>query len=125
MTTARQSAPGSTRVCPHCRQTILESAAICPVCRHHLRVGDRPTAGRDAGRVRFSPLRVEGTIEPSDAQEGCEYSVLLTVRNALGEEVSRHVMGVGGLPPRERRTFVLEVEVTAPPGAAAPDGGAP
>jgi hypothetical protein len=120
MTTARQGAPGGTRVCPHCRQTILESAAVCPVCRHHLRVGERPTAGRAVEGPRFSPLRVEGTIEPAGGLETWEYSVLLTVRNAQGEELSRQVMGVGGLQPHERRTFVLEVEVVGPPGAVLP-----
>ncbi len=124
MTTARGSAPGRTRVCPHCRQTILESAAICPVCRHHLRAGDRPTAGTEATGARFTPLRVEGTIEQSGGEDAWEYSVLLTVRDARGEVVSRQVMGVGGLAPHDRRTFVLEVEVAAPAGAALP-GAAP
>ena len=116
MSTARQGAPGDTRVCPHCRNTILESAAICPVCRHHLRVGTRTTAGTGAAAASFSPLRVESTIRHPDVGEGWEYSVLLTVRDERGEEVSRQVMGVGGLRPNEQRSFVLEVEVFTPAG---------
>ena len=33
------STVGRTRVCPHCKATILESAAVCPQCKHHLRFG--------------------------------------------------------------------------------------
>jgi len=37
MSSMRSGTPGATRVCPHCKATVLETAAICPGCRHHLR----------------------------------------------------------------------------------------
>ncbi|HEU4990375.1 MAG: hypothetical protein KGL93_03040 [Gemmatimonadota bacterium] len=116
MTTARQGAPGSTRVCPHCRQTILESATVCPVCRHHLRVGTRTTAGSGTEAAAVSPLRVEGTIEHPAIGEPWEYSVMVSVRGASGEEISRHVVGVGAMHAGDRRTFELSVEVFMPAG---------
>ena len=39
MIPGRTGAVGRTRVCPHCKATILESAAVCPQCQHHLRFG--------------------------------------------------------------------------------------
>jgi hypothetical protein len=54
---------------------------------------------------------VEGTISlPSGVSPG-EYSVLLSIRNERGEEVTRHVAGVGVIQPAERRSFTLTVEV--------------
>ena len=87
-----QAAPGATRTCPHCRETILESAVICPVCRKHLRFDSRPATERTA--AVSSPLRVEGTIEhPVDA-EPCEYTIFATITNERGEEIERRVLGV-------------------------------
>jgi hypothetical protein len=40
--------------------------------------------------------------------------MLLTIRNARGEEVARQLVGVGALQPNEERTFTLSVEVSAP-----------
>ena len=37
-----------TRVCPHCKATILASAAVCPSCRHHLRFDPAEAALRAA-----------------------------------------------------------------------------
>ncbi|HSC22526.1 MAG TPA: hypothetical protein VLG08_02335, partial [Casimicrobiaceae bacterium] len=48
MTSARPGTPGATRACPHCRETILESAVVCPGCKHYLRFG----AGGDASPAR-------------------------------------------------------------------------
>lgn len=109
MTGVRAAAPGATRSCPHCRTTILESAVVCPACRHHVRFG----AGGKLGTVRepdLVPLRVEGTVRHGGGAQPWEYSVVVTVRNARGEEVSRQVVGVGPLPPGEERTFTLAVE---------------
>ena len=39
--------------------------------------------------------------------------MLLTIRNARGEEVARQLVGVGALQPNEERTFTLSVEVSA------------
>jgi hypothetical protein len=116
MTTARQGAPGATRVCPHCRQTILESATVCPVCRHHLRVGTRTTAGTGTEAAAVSPLRVEATIQHPEVGEPWEYSVMVSVRDERGQEVSRHVVGVGAMQPNERRSFEVSVEVFMPAG---------
>ena len=106
--TTRQATAGATRICPHCRAVVLETAVICPACQHHLRFNP-------GGAVRpapsFSPLRVEGTIRHPPESEPWEYSVLLSIRNDRGEEISRQVVGVGGLHSGEERTFSLAVEV--------------
>ena len=121
MSTTRQSAPGATRSCPHCRAIILESASVCPSCRHHLRFD--PGAAQRATPA-FTPLRVEGTIKHPPAGEPWEYSVALTIRNDRGEEVARQVVGVGALLPSEQRTFTLAVEVfTTSEGKPIPGNG--
>jgi hypothetical protein len=111
MSTARQQAgPGTTRTCPHCRATILESASVCPACRHHLRFDPGSAA---AAVPTFSPLRVEGTIKHPAVGETWEYSVLLTIRDDRGEEIARQVVGVGALHAHQQRTFTLAVDVFA------------
>lgn len=117
MSTVRQSAPGATRKCPHCRTTILESASVCPACKHHLRF-DPSASSRQV--PTFSPLRVEGTITHPPVGEPWEYSVLVSIRNDRGEEIARQVVGVGALNPSEQRTFTLAVEVVAPGDGAFP-----
>jgi hypothetical protein len=57
-----------------------------------------------------SPFRVEGTIQPP-AGETWEYNLLVVVRNAKGEEVTRQLVEVGALPSGQSRTFSLAVEV--------------
>lgn len=111
MSTTRQAVPGATRTCPHCRATILESAAICPGCKHHLRF--EPGAARKAV-PSFSPLHVEGTIRHPSVGEAWEYSMVVTIRNDRGEEIARQVIGVGALQPQDGRTFTLDVEVFKP-----------
>jgi hypothetical protein len=113
MSTARQGVAGSTRTCPHCRTTILESAAVCPSCRHHLRF-DPASKGKAVAAA--SPLLVEGTIRHPPQGDPWEYSVTISIRNERGEEVARQVVGVGALQPNEERTFTLSVEVTNPTG---------
>ena len=119
MSTARPSVPGTTRTCPHCRASILESASVCPVCKHHLRFD--PGAATRA-LPTFTPLRVEGTIRHPPAGEPWEYSVMISIRNDKGEEVARQVVGVGALQPEEQRTFTLAVEVFTPADAKALKG---
>ena len=46
-------AVGAARTCPHCRQTILASAAICPACHKHLRFEANWTA--ETLQVRADP----------------------------------------------------------------------
>ncbi len=107
-------AVGRSRTCPHCKATILESAAICPQCRHHLKFG---AAGRPGDATQgFSALKVEGTLHHTEPGGDWEYSVVVAIRNERGEEISRHVVGVGALRPAEARTFTLAVEVATPGG---------
>ncbi|HEX3928643.1 MAG TPA: hypothetical protein VHW65_11675 [Gemmatimonadales bacterium] len=120
MANTQSAVAGATRTCPHCRATILESAAVCPACRHHLRF--EPGAAQRA-EAAFSPLKVEGSIRHPDGGEAWEYSVLLTIRNARGEEIARQVVGVGALQPAEERTFTFSVDVTTPSGTRITDTG--
>jgi hypothetical protein len=118
MSTGRTGWPGSvgkTRSCPHCKATILESAPICPQCRHHLQFGAASTAATDA-TPHFSALNVEGTLRHSERGGDWEYSVVLSIRNERGEEISRQVVGVGALRSTEARTFTLAVDVATPGG---------
>jgi hypothetical protein len=102
--------PGKTRSCPHCKATILESATVCPGCQHHLRFD--PAAQRMLPAA--TPLRVEGTIRHPPEGGTWEYSIVLAVRNERGEELTRQVVGVGALAPRDVRSFSLSVELFAP-----------
>lgn len=116
MNVVRSSAIGKTRGCPHCKATILDSANVCPACNHYLRF---EAAGANRKPVpTFMPLRIEGVIRHPSHGEPWEYSVVLTMHNERGEEVSRQVVGVGALNPAERRTFTLSVEVFAPKNSA-------
>ncbi|MGA9335247.1 MAG: hypothetical protein WBV39_13290 [Rudaea sp.] len=109
----RPGSPGATRTCPHCRETILASAAVCPACHHHVRF-ESPTTAPVAGAV--TPLRVEGSIRnPADAG-AWEYSMVLTIRNERGEEIAQRVVGVGVMHGDEQRTFTLGVEMTPADG---------
>jgi hypothetical protein len=111
MTRLGQGTPGKSRVCPHCKATILESASRCPVCHHHLRFDPRLEQRKQAS---FSALRIDGTIRHPPAGEPWEYSVLVVVRNDKGEELARHVVGVGAIAAHEERTVTLDVEVLKP-----------
>jgi hypothetical protein len=92
---------------------ILQSAAVCPSCRKHLRVG----AGGDAVVPTASPLRIEGSVRHPDRGEAWEYSAVIAITNDKGEEIGRHIVGVGALQPGEGRTFTFSVEVFAPKGS--------
>ena len=113
MSSARPGTAGATRVCPHCKATILESASVCPACRGHLRYDE---AALQREKTRISPLTVEGTLTPPAGDIAFEYSMVLSIRNERGEEVSRQVVGVGALKAGEARTFMLSVDVAAPGG---------
>ena len=117
MSTVRQGPPGTTRTCPHCHATILESASVCPACRHHLRFNP---AAAERELPSFSPLRVEGTIRHPNVGEAWEYSVSLSIRNERGEEITRQVVGVGALRSAEQRTFTFAVDVFTPAGTRVP-----
>ena len=105
MSAPRPGPAGATRTCPHCRTTILESAAVCPACRGHLKF-DAPA--QDAAQ-RFVPLKVEGTINA--LEDGAfEYTMVLVIRDERGQEIGRHVAGVGAVFPGESRSFEVSVE---------------
>jgi hypothetical protein len=108
MSSLRPGSPGATRECPHCRETVLESAAVCPACRHYLRfVG----AGDDASQVpALTPLRIEGSIRHPADGDPWEYTVVVSIRNDRGEEIAHKLIGVGAMNPNEQRTFTLLVE---------------
>ena len=110
MSAVRPGTAGATRHCPHCKATILESAGVCPGCRGHLRFEAGP-----AQNALATPLRVEGTIHQTAADGTAEYSMVLSIRNERGEEITRQVVGVGALKPDEQRTFSLAVELFAVP----------
>ena len=67
--TARVPQTARTRVCPHCKATILESANVCPGCRHHLKFD--PVAAQRQAQTRTA-LRIDGTIKGPDPAEPCE-----------------------------------------------------
>jgi len=111
----RPAAAGRTRTCPHCRATILESAAVCPACRHHLRFGPSGKTGKAAaGEVAFG---VEGSFSHPPVGDPWEYSVVVVVRDGNGQELDRKVVGVGSLSPGEHRSVNLSVEVFKPQGS--------
>lgn len=107
MSNMRPGNPGATRACPHCRETILESAGVCPACRHYLRFD---AAGDGSPAPAITPLRIEGGIRHPADGEPWEYTVVVTVRNDRDEEVARKLIGVGALAANERCTFALSVE---------------
>ncbi|MBS0513997.1 MAG: hypothetical protein JSS16_00775 [Proteobacteria bacterium] len=114
MSQVRTGPPGTTRTCPHCRETILESATVCPSCKHHLRFAADLPAG-DTQAAAITPLRVEGSFRNSEGS-AWEYSMVLTIRNERGEEIARRLVGVGAIQPDELRAFTLSVEMTPAAG---------
>jgi uncharacterized protein YbaR (Trm112 family) len=118
MTASRPGQLGSTRACPHCKATILESAIVCPGCRHHLRFGNE-AAEQAAAQERRVAWQIEGTIEPLPDEPEIEYCIVVTIRDARGNEIGRQVVDVGGLRSRDQRSFTLSVEATPPRGLAA------
>ena len=59
----------------------------------------------------YQPLKVEGTIQHPALGKPSEYSVILTIHNDRGEELSRRVMAVGAIHPSETQKFTVCVEV--------------
>jgi hypothetical protein len=99
---------GATRICPHCRSEILQSSTTCPACRHFIRF--EAVKGAVKAPISVEPLRVEATVRQPVGGKGCEYSLVVTVRNDRGEELTRQVIAVGGIKPAEARTFTVWVE---------------
>lgn len=102
----------ATRTCPHCYETILQSAAVCPACRHRLRF-DGPSSDTVAiTSGALTPLRVEGSFRNPAGGGAQEYSVVVTIRNEHGEEIARRMVGIGAMREGEQRTFTLDVEMS-------------
>jgi hypothetical protein len=110
----RRTTVGKTRSCPHCRATILESAAVCPACRHHLRFATR--RGEEPRSASQVALKVSGEFARKATSGPGEYHVVVVIRDAGGSELARKVIGVGGLAPGEERKVDLTVEIFDPPG---------
>ena len=108
MSTTPPGTAGATRTCPHCRETILESAGVCPACRHKLRFSEPNSATAVSAST---PLRVEGSFRNPADSGAWEYSMVPTIRNERGEEIARKLVGVGAMRPDEQRTFTLSVEM--------------
>ena len=115
MSAVRPGTPGSTRTCPHCRTTILETASVCPGCKHHLRYD--ASTGTDLQRT--TSLAVEGSLRSDRPGEAVEYTMVLVIRNERGEEVNRQVIGVGALEGSQSRTFSVTVETNVVPAGKA------
>jgi len=109
MSTARPGNLGATRVCPHCKATVLENSAVCPGCRHHLRFNAGAT--QTVTEEGYCALDVDGTIRHKVATEPCEYCVVLDVRNERGEQIVRQVVGVGVLQAGEARRLHVSVDM--------------
>ncbi|MDN5924035.1 MAG: hypothetical protein L0H70_03430 [Xanthomonadales bacterium] len=82
---------------------------ICPACRHHLRYGE---AAKHAAENALPAFQVEGSLRRPGGDAAWEYSMVLTIRNQRGEEITRRLIGVGAIAPGEARSFSLSVEMT-------------
>jgi hypothetical protein len=117
---ARPGSLGATRVCPHCRATVLQSASICPGCQHHLRFNPGAAEPETKG---ISAMRIEGSIQHAVRDEPCEYCVVISVTNERGEKVARQVVGVGALQPGERHKYTFSVDLMPAGRGAGPRRG--
>jgi hypothetical protein len=116
MKASRAPVAGESRVCPHCKATILKSSVSCPLCHHLLRfvaAGVEPRA-----QPIQCPLLVEGTINHPGDGEPLEYSIMMEVHDEGGKLLSRQTVGVGALNPHQRRTFSLRVEMVSAQASA-------
>jgi hypothetical protein len=122
MSVVRQGPVGATRICPHCKATVLLSASICPGCQHHLRFNASATESQPAG---YAAMLMEGTIEHRSPDESCEYCVVVAISNDQGEKIARQVVGVGALKPGERHHYSFSVELLPVRAAGAPRSPVP
>ena len=58
-----------------------------------------------------TPLSIEGSFRNPADDLDWEYSLVVTIKNEQGKEISRKLIGVGALNPNEQRTFTLSVEM--------------
>jgi hypothetical protein len=108
MSVARQGTFGATRICPHCKATVLQSASICPGCQHHLRFSAGNSEPQSLG---LPAMRIEGSIHHPSRNEQCEYCVVISITNEKGEKIARHVVGVGALQPGERHHYSFSIDL--------------
>ena len=108
MSVARAGSLGATRVCPHCKAVVLQSANICPGCQHHLRFN---SSSMEPQPEAVSAVRIEGSIRHAATDESCEYCVVISISNERGEKIARQVVGVGALQPGERHKYAFTVDV--------------
>jgi hypothetical protein len=118
MSNVRSGSPGATRACPHCKETILESASVCPACKHHVRFAGALAPGQSAEPElpAITALKIEGSIKQPADVASWEYSVVVSIKNEQGKEIARKLIGVGAMAPDELRTFNLSVEVVPSKG---------
>ena len=116
MSVARAGTLGATRICPHCKAVVLQSANICPRCQHHLRFN---SANGEPQAESVSALRIEGSIRHTERHESCEYCVVISITNERGEKLARHVVGVGALQPGEKHKYSFSVDLM--PARAVPE----
>jgi hypothetical protein len=109
MSVARAGTLGATRICPHCKAVVLQSAAICPGCQHHLRFNSGANTEPQVESV--SALRIEGSIGHTARDESCEYVVVISITNQRGEKIARQVVGVGALQPGEKHKYSFSVDL--------------
>lgn len=106
-----QSLPGEARTCPHCKGTILKSSVSCPLCHHVLK--SVPVGASPGFYPTRCPLLVEGSIRHTGEGEALEYAIFMEVHDGAGKLLSRQAVGVGAVPPAEKRIFSLRVELSA------------
>ena len=116
MSAVRPGSLGASRICPHCKATVLQSASICPGCQPHLRFNAGSAEPDSKG---IPAMRIEGTIQHAVRDEQCEYCVVVSITNDRGEKVARQVVGVGALQPGERHKYSFSVELIPVRGLAA------
>lgn len=112
MSSGRQTVIGRTQVCPHCKTTILDSAAICPACQHYLRFD---TGSPQQSRLTRPVFRVEGSFQQPPDAGPAEYCVVVIVRDDRGAELARRVVNVGAMAAGESRSFQVSVEASSSP----------
>src|SRR5271157_1620015 len=108
MSVARPSTVGATRICPHCKAVVLQSANICPGCQHHLRFNSANAEPQTEG---LPAMRIAGSIQHSGRDESCEYCVVVSITNEQGEKIARQVVGVGALQPGEKHKYSFSIDV--------------
>ena len=107
MLRSRGDVADATRICPHCKATVLARSSVCPGCGHHLRFN----ASGPAEAQGYLAFQVEGSLRHLNEKEAAEYCIVLTVENAAGQRIARQVVNVGGLKPAEARTVRVAVEM--------------